>query len=125
MAYYAGNIHTLYRHYDDAGRLLYVGITTSLTCNSYAAYPYAILNHKTRQPSSTRGARLTHHKSQPWYPQIKTITLEQFPDRAAAENAERWAIHDEKPLYNKSRLKPRTPADLYYDKLWHRDKTPH
>lgn len=67
----------LYRHFDGYGRLLYVGI------------------------SSNAIARLAGHKaSSVWFPQIRRVEIEPYPDRAAALAAERTAIDMEKPIYN-------------------------
>jgi hypothetical protein len=66
----------LYRHYDVAGGLLYVGIT--------------------RDPD----ARSKQHLAGPFGDQIATTSVSWFPDRDAAEEAERLAIRDESPEYN-------------------------
>lgn len=67
----------LYRHYDADGQLLYVGISLS-----------ALL--RTRQ----------HRENSPWFANIAKITVETFPDRATAYDAETFAIENERPLYN-------------------------
>lgn len=67
----------LYRHFDSDGRLLYVGIALS--------------------PLS----RLRAHRSRAhWFDDIARITIERFPDIAAARKAERAAAENEKPLFN-------------------------
>jgi len=67
----------LYRHYDLSGRLLYVGIALSPL------------------------ARLRAHRSRAhWFNDIASITIERFPDGAAARKAERQAVADDKPLFN-------------------------
>lgn len=67
----------LYRFYDAAGGLLYVGIT---------------LNPK---------ARFTDHRHEkPWWHEVSTIKLETHPTREAALAAERLAIIAEHPMHN-------------------------
>ena len=67
----------LYRHYDEAGTLLYVGISTSAL------------------------GRLAGHKNAAhWFWRIVTVKIEHHPDRASAARAETIAIHDERPLFN-------------------------
>lgn len=71
------NDHALYRFYDRAGELLYVGIT--------------------RDP----GARWSRHAAdKPWWHQVQRIAIEPMPDRAIALAAERDAIKAENPRYN-------------------------
>jgi hypothetical protein len=72
-----GQRTTLYRFYDGAGRLLYVGITMRLPVRFEE-----------------------HEKQQPWWHDAVGATFEHFPDRAAAERAEAPAIHLEQPLHN-------------------------
>lgn len=72
----------LYRHYDAAGELLYIGISLR------AAY-------RLRQ----------HMVSSHWADRIARITVEQHPDRPAAEQAETLAIEREKPLFNIAKVK--------------------
>jgi hypothetical protein len=68
---------TLYRHFDCDGKLLYVGISLDA------------LN------------RLAQHKfCSTWYSQIKSVTLERFPSRQGALQAEREAIIKEGPQWN-------------------------
>ncbi len=123
MSYHAnrpGQYHILYRQYDEANRLLYVGITTATKRRTSVSFekPYTLLDHKTRQPWLDITARIMTHKTQsPWYHLIKTVTVEPFADRKTAENAERWAIKHEKPGYNKRRLQPKTPLDYRYEEL--------
>lgn len=72
-------MHNLYRHYDDKGRLLYVGV-------SYGAI-----------------ARLQQHRAQShWYSDIRNIAIEVFKTREKAFIAERKAIKNEKPIHNKA-----------------------
>jgi excinuclease UvrABC nuclease subunit len=68
----------LYRHFDKAGRLLYVGISGS-------AYIRLTKGHKGRAA---------------WFDEINNITIEKFATREEALQAERSAIRREKPLYN-------------------------
>lgn len=68
---------TLYRHFDDAGRLLYVGISLAAV------------------------ARLVDHTSvSRWADKIATVTLVHYQTRAEAHAAERAAIIAERPVYN-------------------------
>ena len=69
----------LYRFFNKSGKLLYVGITK---------------NMPTRMGS--------HQKTKPWN-QVRTITLEHFPDRRMALAAEVDAIANERPKWNLSR----------------------
>ena len=69
--------HVLYRFYDTAGELLYVGVTVHL-------------------PN-----RLTDHRhTKPWWTHADRITLEHYPTRAAVLEAERTAIQKERPKWN-------------------------
>jgi hypothetical protein len=68
---------SLYRHFDEAGLLLYVGISG---------------RPKTRLSE--------HRRDAPWFWSIATIKMEVFPDRASALQAEREAVQNEKPLFN-------------------------
>jgi hypothetical protein len=67
----------LYRHFDARGILLYVGISIST-------------------PQRLKG----HRFASGWFKKVATITIQRFPTRAAAEQAERAAIRDERPLHN-------------------------
>lgn len=69
----------LYRLYDDAGSLLYVGIAT------------------------TPEARWQQHASTaPWWHLVARRQTEWFASRQDAESAERSAIKTEKPRYNRA-----------------------
>jgi predicted DNA-binding transcriptional regulator AlpA len=67
----------LYRHFDEAGALLYVGISLSA------------LNRL-----------MAHMDDSAWYWSIAKVTIEVHPTREAAEAAERQAIRNERPLFN-------------------------
>lgn len=69
--------HVLYRLFDDAKRLLYVGIT----CNPAARFS-------------------SHGGDKEWWTQVATIALEHLSSRAELESAERAAIRDERPRFN-------------------------
>ena len=89
----------LYRHYDENGMLLYVGISLSTT------------------------TRLSQHKAHSrWFSKIDTIKVVHYTSRKAALAAEKRAIKSEGPKYNKAygtyrtvepkQLVERTRADL-------------
>lgn len=72
--------HTLYRLFDEDDRLLYVGITVM------------------------PGTRFNQHRREKWwFEDVTRWELETHPDQRSARNAERFAIADEGPLYNKQR----------------------
>lgn len=76
-SYTLGPPTTLYRLFDEFGRLLYVGITSS------------------------GPARFDQHaRSKPWWPTVSSIQLDHHENRRAALAAERAAIASEAPLYN-------------------------
>lgn len=71
---------SLYRMYDADGILLYVGISLS--------FP----------------ARFATHKSEkPWASEVANMTVEQYPTRQAALDAEAAAIIAENPVHNRQR----------------------
>jgi hypothetical protein len=73
----AADEHHLYRAFDQAGVLLYIGISVSAL------------------------ERLRAHRRQSgWFGDLATLTVQAFPDRASLEQAERVAIRDERPLWN-------------------------
>lgn len=103
----------LYRMFDRAGRLLYVGI------------------------SFNAGERATQHaETKPWWPQVDHIRIEHMNcDRTTALKREEWAIRQERPKYNKVHnntdqyaLRPiplepfDTPYELLSSPAWHRFK---
>lgn len=67
----------LYRMFDTAGVLLYVGITFRPETRFYA-----------------------HEQGKSWWHEVAEITLEHFAGRATVEEAERVAIRTERPKYN-------------------------
>lgn len=67
----------LYRHFDAAGRLLYVGIT----------------NHTPRRLAQ-------HSERSAWFTQSARVTIEWHPTREKALEAERLAVVSERPLHN-------------------------
>jgi predicted GIY-YIG superfamily endonuclease len=74
----SGSATSVYRLFDQAGRLLYVGITS-------------------RDP----GRRLyEHERQQPWWPRVHRAALERFPARPEALRAEQLAIKTEGPEFN-------------------------
>jgi hypothetical protein len=68
----------LYRHFDAAGQLLYVGISKSAI------------------------ARLAQHSDKPWLDDLATMKVEYFPTRGEAEAAEIAAIRTERPMHNRT-----------------------
>jgi DNA-binding transcriptional regulator YiaG len=82
--------HQLYRHFDDAGTLLYVGIGL---CSI--------------------GRLSQHRRSAHWFRRITRVEIQHFADEQSAMAAEAAAIRDERPLFNKRGLaepkKSRTP----------------
>lgn len=84
----------LYRHYNMQGDLLYVGISLNAVNRSYG-----------------------HSRAAPWWDEITNITVERFPSRGAAEAAERAAIQNEKPRYNKIRARAsQADVEVYMSK---------
>lgn len=71
--------HHLYRHFDSEGRLLYVG-----------------------QSINALGRLIQHRVSACWFDKIATVTIECLPSSQALTAAERKAIREEYPIYNKS-----------------------
>lgn len=70
--------HSVYRMYDSAGTLLYVGCTGHLP------------------------VRLDQHRQdKPWWAGVSTVEVEHFPNFAAARAAEAQAIRDERPVHNR------------------------
>lgn len=69
--------YCLYRHFDAAGRLLYVGQSLSVL------------------------TRVSDHRKSPWFREIATIKIERFPTKAALDEAEKSAIRNEMPPHNK------------------------
>lgn len=69
--------HILYRFYDTADRLLYIGMTTNMA------------------------TRLSEHRlSKNWWSEIARIELEHYGDRLLLRQAEVHAIRNENPVYN-------------------------
>jgi predicted GIY-YIG superfamily endonuclease len=78
---------TLYRFYDGAERLLYIGITDSI------------------------GGRITQHRAdKPWWPEVSIIRIESHETRRDAEIAEKAAIQAEEPVYNIVHVVKPTPV---------------
>jgi predicted GIY-YIG superfamily endonuclease len=73
----ANELHCLYRFYDDADDLLYVGIT----CDPARRWP-------------------EHMRDKPWWTSVAKIELETHTNRAAVLAAETAAISVEQPRYN-------------------------
>lgn len=74
----------LYRHFDGAGVLLYVGVSLSAV------------------------QRLAQHRQTAhWFEQIARVTIEWLPTRQRALEAETWAIANEGPVHNVRRPGPK------------------
>ena len=82
------SIH-LYRHFNAAGELLYVGISLSAL------------------------GRLGQHRTNArWYSTVAAVTIETFPTRAEAAEAEHKAIREERPRHNTAhRVREPEPAE--------------
>lgn len=76
---------SLYRHFDEHGRLLYVGISKNAI------------------------RRLNGHMSKSWYAEIANVKIQPCKSRKHALFAEAVAIRDEGPLYNIQKPIPRDP----------------
>lgn len=70
------DMHAVYRMFDPAGRLLYIGMT------------------------GDAGQRFADHAAKRWFPQVEMIKLEWFQTKAAAQVAEQRAIQSERPRHN-------------------------
>jgi len=78
----------LYRHFNEAGVLLCVGISLDAV------------------------RRIAQHREKPWFDEITRIEVRRFPSRDAAESAEALAIMREEPRHNRrviARLLPKEP----------------
>lgn len=69
----------VYRHFDAADVLLYVGYT---------------------QKGSERSRHAGHVRTARWWRHVDRIEIEQHPDKRAARAAEVWAIRTESPVFN-------------------------
>jgi hypothetical protein len=70
-------MRTVYRIYDYAGVLLYVGTSV-----------HALL-------------RITEHQSRTWFRKVANVTFEHYSNDEQARRVERTAIRNEHPLHNK------------------------
>lgn len=87
---------SLYRYFDAEGRLLYVGITARRTRRGHE-----------------------HERDKDWWGDVASSTIEHFPTRAEASEAEGLAISSENPLHNLNRRrvtlpKPPPPERLHW-----------
>lgn len=80
----------LYRHFDGAGILLYVGISLS-AINRLEA----------------------HRKTSPWFWNIARVEVQRFPTREQCEHAEKTAIDTERPLFNLRHAHATRKADAH------------
>lgn len=83
----------LYRHYDESGDLLYVGISLGAV-----------------------GRLQYHRKKSGWFEEIAKVTIEKFESAEAARAAEAEAIRAENPKHNILRpMTPEWPSDEVLD----------
>lgn len=82
------NLHVLYRMFDAAGQLLYVGLT-----------------------NNPKGRFGNHRDTKDWWDQVSTIKVESFSSREELIAAERTAIGAEKPLHNRIHNRDRIALD--------------
>lgn len=71
-----GNFH-LYRHFDEDGTLLYVGVSLN-----------------------TVSRLIDHKRTAKWFSRLARVEVTRFPTREASLDAEREAIKRESPLFN-------------------------
>jgi predicted GIY-YIG superfamily endonuclease len=82
----------LYRHFNAAAELLYVGVSISTM------------------------RRLAQHQHSPWVHEITRIEIQYFVNHEDALKAEKIAIKKEKPLFNKThKPRPRTLVEEIYE----------
>lgn len=82
--------HTLYRFYDSAERLLYVGTTVNL--------PVRIQQHQAGKS---------------WWAEVATTRTEHYSDQRSARSAEQAVIESERPRYNLFRAEGKTPIKCF------------
>ena len=87
-------METLYRFFSDDNELLYVGIS-----------------------NQWRERFHQHEKSQPWWNEVSHISLERFETREEVAEAERIAIREELPAYNKQHSQTYETVQDHFDKL--------
>lgn len=79
----------LYRHWNNGGRLLYVGVSHDAI------------------------KRLAQHEAdKEWQSEIARVTIDTYPTREAAEQAEREAVRNENPLHNRICFRPKNEIGL-------------
>lgn len=83
--------HYVYRYFDEAGDLLYVGCTKDVEARE-------------RQ----------HRTASHWFPSVARRTVKQFADRDRARHAERVTVASEHPQHNVIRFVT-TPLGQYVD----------
>ncbi len=81
----------VYRFFDSFGSLLYVGVTSNI---------------------STRLSQ--HDQAQPWWRLVASVKVEHHDNREAALDAERAAIHTERPRFNKMHAHGAMIKKTYY-----------
>jgi Initiator Replication protein len=88
-------MQNLYRHFDSAGHLLYVGISLSAV------------------------SRLAQHQqTAAWFRDIANVTVEQYPSREMVLNAEREAIIAEHPRFNRKHNLAHVTESCQQDGSW-------
>lgn len=72
--------HYLYRHFNAAGELLYIGVTGNVRLRNNC-----------------------HNHTSPWWREVSSTTVEELPTRNDALRAEEIAIGVERPIHNQPR----------------------
>lgn len=86
-------IGKLYRHFNESGQLLYVGVSFSFL------------------------QRTCQHQRSHWFNEVATISIQTFRTKKALLRAEKIAIQNEKPLYNLKTYSIEGKTDLSVDQL--------
>ena len=76
--------HSIYRHFDGTGRLLYVGCASNPVKRTYG-----------------------HKAMSEWFRDVRTIRIEYWDTKEQALEAERRAVASEGPIYNAQHAKPK------------------